>query len=309
MNKLVWIVETIRKAGRISFEEINEKWRDNVDLSGGGSMVKRTFHKWKEAIYKTFDISIECEPFAPYCYYIANEVDWKSGSIETWLLKTYSVCNSLAESKSIKDRILLEDVPSGRDYLQLIIDAMKQNRFIHFSYFSYSSNQRSEKYVMPLCVKLFRQRWYMVGRTFPKEYDVIFCLDRMSDFRYSSHTFEYPENFSPEEYFSGTFGIINDQNCDVTTVKLKATARQANYLRDLPLHESQKEVERAKDYNIFTVRVRPTFDFEQELLWNRENVEVLEPEWFRNRMGAIVKEMGKKYAGSGKRKGRKQANP
>ena len=42
-NKLVWIVETIYRAHKISFEELNRRWMDNVDLSGGEEMLKRTF--------------------------------------------------------------------------------------------------------------------------------------------------------------------------------------------------------------------------------------------------------------------------
>ena len=51
-NKLVWIVETIYRARKISFEELNRRWMDNVDLSGGEEMLKRTFHKWKWNIFR-----------------------------------------------------------------------------------------------------------------------------------------------------------------------------------------------------------------------------------------------------------------
>ena len=80
-NKLVWIVETIYRAHKISFEELNRRWMDNVDLSRGEEMLKRTFHKWKWNIFDTFGLSIDCEKTAPYRYYIANEDDMKSGSI------------------------------------------------------------------------------------------------------------------------------------------------------------------------------------------------------------------------------------
>lgn len=178
-NKLVWIVETIYRAHKISFEELNRRWMDNVDLSGGEEMLKRTFHKWKWNIFDTFGLSIECEKTAPYRYYIANENNMKSGSIGNWLLSTLSVSNFLLESKSIKNRIILEDVPSGREYLELIIDAMKKNRFIHITYLTYWKGSTYDHYVMPLCVKLFRQRWYMVGRNWPAEKDIVFCLDRI----------------------------------------------------------------------------------------------------------------------------------
>lgn len=110
-NKLVWIVETIYRVHKISFEELNRRWMDNVDLSGGEEMLKRTFHKWKWNIFDTFGLSIECEKTAPYRYYIANENDMKSGSIGNWLLSTLSVSNFLLESKSIKTGLSLKTCP------------------------------------------------------------------------------------------------------------------------------------------------------------------------------------------------------
>ena len=294
-NKLVWIVETIYRAHKISFEELNRRWMDNIDLSGGEEMLKRTFHKWKWNIFDTFGLSIDCEKTAPYRYYIANEDDMKSGSIGNWLLSTLSVSNFLLESKSIKNRIILEDVPSGREYLEQIIDAMKKNRFIHINYFNYWKGDTRDHYVMPLCVKLFRQRWYLVGRNWPAGYDLVFCLDRIHDFRLSSHTFEYPEEFNPQEYFNGCIGVIPGDGTDIEKVKIKVSTSQANYLRDLPLHESQQETEQTDEYSIFELHVRPTFDFQQELLWNGEDLEVLEPLWLRREIAGKVKRMWNKY--------------
>lgn len=294
-NKLVWIVETIYKARKITFEDLNRKWMDNVDLSGGEEMLKRTFHKWKWNIFDTFGLVIECEKAAPYRYYIENVDDMKRGSIENWLLSTYSVSNSLIESKSVKDRIILEDIPSGREYLEPIIDAMKKNRFIHITHYNYWREDTREHYLMPLCVKLFRQRWYLVGRTWPSGKDILYSLDRIRDFRLSSHTFEFPEDFSPQEYFDGCFGIIPDKNCKVEDVLLKVNAGQANYMRDLPMMDNQQEVERNDEYSIFKLRVRPTFDFQQEILWNREELEVLEPRWLRKEITGAIKRMWNKY--------------
>lgn len=291
-NKLVWIVETIYRARKISFEELNHRWMDNVDLSGGEEMLKRTFHKWKWNIFDTFGLSIECEKVAPYRYYIANVDDMKSDSIQNWLLSTLSVSNSLLENKSIKDRIILENVPSGREYLKPVMDAMKKNRFIHINYFNYRKGDTRDHYVMPLCVKLFRQRWYMVGRNWPAGKMFVFCLDRIQDFRLSSHTFEYPEEFDPQEFFDGCIGVISGDGCDIEKVRIKVNFGQANYLRDLPLHESQQETEQIDGYSIFELQVRPTIDFQQELLWNGENLEVLEPLWLRKEIAGKIKRRG-----------------
>ena len=221
--------------------------------------------------------------------------DMKRGSIENWLLSTYSVSNSLMESKSIKDRILLEDVPSGQEYLEPILEAMKKNRFIHITYYNYWREDTREHYVMPLCVKLFRQRWYMIGRKWPSGSDLVYCLDRIRDFRLSSHIFEYPTDFSPQEYFEGCIGVITGDGCDIQKVRLKVSSGQANYFRDLPLHESQEETEQTEDYSIFEYQLRPTFDFQQEILWNGEDVEVIEPIWLRKEIAGKIKRMWNKY--------------
>ena len=128
----------------------------------------------------------------------------------------------------------------------------------------------------------------MAGRSWPSGEDLLYCLDRIRDFRLSSHTFNL---------FDDCFGIIADKKCKVEDVILKVNAGQANYLRDLPMMpgENQKEIERNDEYSIFKIHVRPSFDFQQELLWNREDLEVLEPLWLRKEIAGIVKRMLNKY--------------
>jgi hypothetical protein len=87
-----------------------------------------------------------------------------------------------------------------------------------------------------------------------------------------------PKDWDAEEYFDGFIGVLCYNDCNKETVKIKVSTSQANYLRSLKLHESQEEVERNEDYSIFTYFLRPTYDFIQELLWNGEEVEVLEPQ-------------------------------
>ena len=282
INRLLWIVDTIHRYRRITFEELNVLWKEKEELSGGEEMLKRSFHKWKISIMDTFGLLVECEKTAPYRYYIANAEDLECGSIENWLISTFSVSNSLMESRSIKDRILLEDVPSGKEYLEPILDAIKKNRFVHIKYYNYRKGETLCHYVGPLCVKLFHQRWYLVGRRWPANDDLVFCLDRIKDFRLSSHTFEYPADFQPEEFFKGCIGVIVGDGSAQEIVKLKVNPGQANYLRDLPLHESQQETERTEEYCIFVYKLRPTYDFKQELLGMGENIEVLEPRWLRS---------------------------
>ena len=104
-----------------------------------------------------------------------------------------------------------------------------------------------------------------------------------------------PKDWSANDYFDGCFGIIVEQDVVQETVKLKVSARQANYIRDLKMHKSQQEVERNEKYSIFEYFLRPTFDFQQEILWNGEDMEVLEPLFLRKEITGKIESMWNKY--------------
>ena len=176
---------------------------------------------------------------------------------------------------------------------------MKKNNIININYHSYRKDDENNVYVQPYCVKLFRLRWYMVGRaSHSHHYEQglrIYALDRINNLTITGETFKMPEEWSAEEFFKGCFGIIANHNIDIQDIKLKVSARQANYIRDLKIHESQEEIERNEKHSIFKYFLRPEFDFIQEILWNGEDVEVIEPSWLRNDITDKIKRMLNNY--------------
>lgn len=298
LSKYVWVIETIYRAKKISFKELNEKWLD-ADFSHSVDLPKRTFDNWKYYIWDLFGIDIVNENHGKYRYYIANAEDISKNGLRSWLYNTLCVSNALANSQNIKDRILLEYVPSGQEYLQAIIDAMKENRVLNITHYNYWKDQEYNFDVQPYCVKLFRQRWYLIGRStytyFYEQGPRIYSLDRLRHVHVKDETFDMPKDWDAKEYFAGCYGIIAGLNKDIEPIKLKVSAGQANYIRDLPMHESQKEIECNDEYSIFTYQMRNTFDLLQELLWNGGDVEVLEPATLRKDMANMVKRMWDKY--------------
>lgn len=299
VGKYVWLIETIYRAKKITFKEINERWKDNVEMSGGEKIPLRTFNNWRYAIQDMFGLFIENERCGSYRYYIDNEEDISNNGLRSWIYSTYCVGNALAGSQSIKSRILLEDVPSGQVYLHVIIEAMKENRVLNITYHSYWKDEEYNFDVEPFCVKLFKQRWYMVGLStdeyFRKQGPKIYSLDRIHYLCKTDETFTMPEDWNGEDFFAGCFGIIADQRIPYQTVKLKVTESQANYIRDLQLHESQQEIERNDEYSIFTYYLRPQYDFIQEILSNGEDMEVLEPHSLREEIAGMIKRMNNYY--------------
>ena len=296
ISKYVWVIDTIYRRHKISFKELNERWIHDTDISRGLDIPKRTFDNWRSAIWDLFHISIVNENRGEYRYYIENEGDINDGELRSWLYNTFCVSNAVANSQSVKDRILLEYVPSGQAYLQTIIEAMKENRVLNMTYHSFWKDEEKIYDVQPYCVKLFHQRWYMVAQgTYHDGEPRIYALDRIQELTVKDETFEMPKDWDAKEYVDGCFGIITDQQVEKQIIRIKASASQANYIRSLKIHESQKEVECNEEYSIFSFFLRPQFDFQQELLKNGEEIEVLEPLWFRNEIGEKIKRMWDKY--------------
>ncbi len=195
-DKYIWLVDTIHRAGRITLREINEKWAMSP-LYDGADIPRRTFNNWKEAIQQAFDINIECRRVGGYHYYIENPEDLENSTTRSWLLNTFTVKNIISESKGIRDRILLENVPSGQKHLTPIIDAMQANKWLEIVHGSYWYDRPDTYTVQPWCLKLFNYRWYVCGYCRERDAMRTFALDRIIGLTAMNETFEYPADFDP----------------------------------------------------------------------------------------------------------------
>ena len=132
----------------------------------------------------------------------------------------------------------------------------------------------------PFFVRLFNKRWYALVK-FPEPTGLLFTLafDRIISLDVTDEKFDYPKDFDPATWFRDSYGIVRDPEVPVETVVLRAFGKEANYLRDLPLHHSQKEEETADAYSDFSLTLRPTADFFSPLLSRGAAIKVLEPQW------------------------------
>jgi hypothetical protein len=280
-NRYIWLVDTIYRADGITFEEINEKWLRN-SMSEGLDLPLKTFHNHRKAIEDMFDINIVCDKRGGYKYYIENADDMEKGGVRTWLLNTFAVNNLINESHHLKRRIVFEQIPSGQNFLTPVIEAMRDGMSIEIKYKSFWRQDEYTTEVEPYFVKVFKQRWYLIARNKIKDAIRIYALDRIHALTQTGNAFVMPKDFSTEEYFYNSFGIISQDNCPPEIVELKLYGTQKEYFRTLPLHHSQEEVENADGYSIFRYYLSPTYDFIQEILSHGCEVEVLSPQHLRD---------------------------
>ena len=287
-NRYIWLVDIILRAGErgITLDEINRRWMRSQYNETGDNYPERSFHRHKNAIKEMFDIDIECDKRTG-CYTIGNADDIDNGGVRTWLLNTFAVNNLINESHHLKRRILFEEIPSGQRFLTTIIEAMRDGLTVMLTYRSFNKENPHTFEVHPYCVKVFKQRWYLVAYNPYYNELRIYALDRVEEVQMTENRFKLPKDFDAKVYFADAFGIIVDEDYKVEPVEVKVLDSQREYLRTLPLHATQREAETAEDYSVFTFRLRPTFDFQQELRRYGSAVEVLSPRWLR---AAFVKE-------------------
>lgn len=276
-KEYIWLVNTIYKARKISLKDINEQWLQ-TEMSEGVEINRTTFYRHRCAIEDIFGVYIDCDRKAGNKYFIGNREVLHEDSVQNWMLTTLSVSNLLSESMSLNDRILLESVPSGGGMLETVIKAMKESRKLSFSYQKYGKQQPdADREVSPYCVKLFRQRWYVLGPIANGEMR-LFSLDRMGDVTLQKEKFKMDKNFDAIAYFSESYGVMVDHRVNTERIVLRAYGLEPYYLRDLPLHHSQREIRTTDEYCDFELRLKPTSDFKGKLLQRAEWIEVLKPQ-------------------------------
>jgi predicted DNA-binding transcriptional regulator YafY len=117
----------------------------------------------------------------------------------------------------------------------------------------------------------------------------IYALDRIEWLEETEETFDFPADFDTEKFFKDCYGVICGTDKEPQRIVIRAYAPLTNYLRTLPLHHSQKELNTTAEYSDFEFYLRPTFDFLQELLSKGKEVEVLEPASFRQEIIDVLK--------------------
>lgn len=160
-NRYIWIVDTIRRHGAITREELNRLWMDS-SVSDGNPLPRRTFYNYRNAISELFKIDIECNP-STFEYYIDGG-DPHAESVTDWMLNTASLSNVLTDARDVAHRVFLEEVPSARQFLSPIISAMKEEKTIEFDYSPFSRTGVPKPVRLePYFLKIFKLRWYITG--------------------------------------------------------------------------------------------------------------------------------------------------
>lgn len=268
----LWIVDTIIKHGKLSRKQFNEIWKESK-YSDGNPMPERTFHHYRRGIEDTFNIDIACD--SEGYYYIDTEDSPEVRQFTAWILDSNATTNALQELGTSSGRVEMEDVPSAREFLPIVSEAMRGNFKVMFTYAGFTRS-RPEVGILfsPYFLKIYKQRWYMFGekdgggmRTY--------ALDRVTEMDITDIRFKMPANIDMSEYFGNIIGVTTSK-ADVRNIIIRTTSTRAKYLRALPLHHSQEE-ETHDFYSIFRYRLKLNYELVSELMAMGPDITVIAP--------------------------------
>ena len=290
----VWLLETLQSRGALTLKEIKDLWKRSSVNEEGKELATRTFSNHISAIADVFGIDIVCDR-RYNTYYIENLEDVGGNSIREWMMDALCLNSLLNESVSLRDKVIFENVPSGRKFLATIIQAIRDNKKLEICYKSFRQVETVSMIVEPYFLKEFKRRWYLYAYKGDPDGPHIFALDRMIMVDVLPDEFAVPAKFMLGDYFRGVYGISVYPNVKVENVSLRVSVEQVQYLRTLPLHESQVEVVTENDYSIFEYDVKPNYEFMRDILALGSSVEVLAPMDLRKKVKDEINKMIENY--------------
>ncbi len=291
-NRYIWLIDLINRRGYIKMADINEAWLRCSLNEEHKNMPERTFFNHRDAISEIFGLDIEYD--RELGYHIPTSQMNNNGA-RSWLFQSLSINNIINESTNLRDKILFESVPSAIPFLGEIINIISDGNALNLTYQSYRNKEPYTFEAHPYCLKMFKQRWYLLAKTPKFEYPTIYSLDRVVDVEELDIKAEIPQDFNAEEYFSPFYGIITGDGNEPQPIKLKVKYDQVFYFRSLPLHHSQEEIETTDEYSVFKYYLVPSHDFIQEVLSHGDDVQVLESAYLKDTIKDIAVKMVKLY--------------
>lgn len=284
IRKYVWLVSQLyHSPNGMTRDEINEQWAED-GIDGSDEIPSRTLHKWINAIWDIFHVSIENDHRGDFRYRIdRDEID--DDLISKWMLETISVGSML---HGLRDRVLLTDKPTGNDKLETILGAMEKNKTIFVKYQGFWEGKPETFDFNPYWVELQNQRWYVIGKRIDKGSIENYSVDRIEEMAvYNDRTYALPkdkqgEKIQPSKHYARHSGLETDGMTNVK-VRLYVEANQQKYISTLKLDPSQEEVETTNDYSIFEYTLPTvTYDFIMKIFSYTPYVIVLSPKELAN---------------------------
>lgn len=296
IRKCLYLINLLERKGAMTLKEINECYQYS-SIYEGDDILPRTFLRYKDFIEVNFPCYIEYNArTGKYELHRHKALYGEDDSLFDYLLSAYHIEGMTELALKHREKIVLTDAPTGVENVQIILEAIDKKRGIECDYYSFNKKSIKQQKLIPYFLRTWENRWYLVAEPDNHHHgQSVFALERMDNIRLTEEKMLPSKNITPEEYFEGSFGVNHSDDQKPDRILIKVYSTQVEYIKALPLHESQKEIEATDEWSIFEYKLVPCYNFYQQLLWHREKLEVLEPQNVRDEIKNSIKKMLEHY--------------
>ena len=111
------------------------------------------------------------------------------------------------------------------------------------------------------------------------DYFGVFSFDRILEMSLTDIKFKIDPDFDAQEYFDECYGVLVGDGTPAERIVIRAFGYERFYIRDLPIHHSQREIGQGENFADFELHMRPTIDLSAHFLSRGSQVKVLTPKW------------------------------
>lgn len=183
----------------------------------------------------------------------------------------------------------------GNEHLPLLFDAIRNCNFVGFDYASFVSGRSKSREVLPLLLKEYRNRWYVITFDESKQDIVTYALDRIQNLSVLERVGIKPENFDPVSYFRHSVGISSNHS-NPEKVVFKADNVAARYIVSQPFHPTQRVLKEGKNRTTFELTVLISEELIRTIMSYGGEIEVLQPLSLRNVIISRVHKLNQAYS-------------
>lgn len=284
------LTQLIKRIAYISKQELINRMKEDHEMS----FTSRTFERDLSKLATDFGVYISYDRQRKG-YFIAEDneeqvLDFLKFSGHIFLGEFFR--EALKDFEELKERIKPEMSLNytGVIHVQSIMLALRKYLEVSFVHENFQKKTQKPYRIVPLQLREFEGRWYVVGVPEGENHIKTFGLSRISQLKILGISSIDPLNFNEQlKKFDRVVGLNYDAAEKAEIIQIAVSENQYKYLKTLPLHFSQKFEKRLPDGRVqLRLFLIPNYELNMQLLKMGEQVEVLSPLSLRNRIKEIL---------------------
>ena len=182
----------------------------------------------------------------------------------------------------------------GHELIGDIVYAIDNRRKCEIEYQPYDKKGTSKRILLPLLLREYRNRWYLLSFRFDICKIRTYALDRIKSFTMTDDVLGELTDFDPAKYFNHSFGITTP-NTQVETIVLRFSKDQIPYIISLPIHKTQQIITKTSRSITISISVILSYEVYEFILSKSTDVKVLSPSSLAREIAEKLKKSASQY--------------